>query len=79
MKKYLAGLEPVRVIGWITTAIVLAASVIKQITDNYDEGTGWLGLGLGAVVAISTELQRNKVTPVSALKTGYQQANDVPI
>jgi hypothetical protein len=59
--------EPVRVIGWVTTAIVLASSVVKQITDIYDEGTGWMGLALSAVMIIATELQRSRVTPTAKL------------
>lgn len=65
--KYLAGFEPVRLIGWATAALVTAASVIEQVTDSYDEDTGWMGLGFGIVVAVSTELQRRRVTPVKAL------------
>lgn len=61
-------LEPVRLIGWITTAIVFGAAVIKQIVDTYDEGTGWLGLAMAAVMAIATEAQRSRVTPVAKLQ-----------
>lgn len=62
--------EPVRVIGWLTTALVLVGSVVKQISDTYDEGTGWLGLGFAFVMAIATEAQRSRVTPVARLGSG---------
>lgn len=62
--------EPVRIIGWITTALVLVGSVVKQISDTYDEGTGWLGLGFAVVMAIATEAQRSRVTPVARLGSG---------
>lgn len=59
--------EPVRVIGYITTALVLIGSVVKQVSDSYDEGTGWLGLGFAVVLAMATEAQRARVTPVARL------------
>lgn len=62
--------EPVRVIGWLTTALVLVGAVVKQISDTYDEGTGWLGLGFAVVMAIATEAQRSRVTPVARLGSG---------
>lgn len=60
-------LEPVRVIGYVMTAIVLISAVVKQVADNYDEGTGWIGLAFAAMMAVGTELQRARVTPVAKL------------
>jgi hypothetical protein len=71
MSNYGRGLEPVRLIGWFTTAVVLIGSIVKQVADVYDEGTGWLGLGFAVVMAISTELQRSRVTPVAKLGGPY--------
>lgn len=59
--------EPVRVIGYIVAALVTAATIGQQIADDYDEESGWLGLVLAVVVAVATEIQRSKVTPVAKL------------
>ncbi len=69
MNKYTQGLEPTRVIGWITTALVLVGSIVKQISDSYDEGTGWVGLGFATIMVISTELVRSKVTSMKGLQS----------
>lgn len=61
-------LEPVRVIGWIMTTLVVVGSVAKQVADTYDEGTGWLGLAFAVMLAVGTEMQRNRVTPVAKIE-----------
>lgn len=53
--------EPVRILGWITAALALAAGVVTQVVATWDEATGWYGLALAVVVTVTTELQRSRV------------------
>lgn len=60
--------EPVRVIGWINAAILAIASIVNQIQTSFDSHSGWVGLGIAALVAVGNELARQRVTPVAKLE-----------
>jgi hypothetical protein len=60
--------EPVRVLGWLTSVITLAAGIIAQVSSTWNTETGWFGLAGAALIAVSTELQRARVTPVAKLQ-----------
>lgn len=59
--------EPVRIIGWANSVVIAAASIINQLQTSFDSHSGWFGLALAALVAIGTEVQRSKVTPMAKL------------
>lgn len=60
--------EPVRVIAWLNSILIAAASIVNQVSTGYDGHSGWVGLALAVVVAVSAELARARVTPVASIE-----------
>lgn len=66
---YRKGWEPVRVIAWLTSVVTVIGGVVVQVSSTTDESTGWFGAAAALLVAITAELERNRVTPVKKIET----------
>lgn len=66
---YRRGWEPVRVIAWLTSVVTVASGIVVQVSSTTDATTGWFGAAAALLVAVSAELERNKVTPVKKIES----------
>jgi hypothetical protein len=48
-------------ISWITTGLTVAAGVLAQVTASWDKSSGWFGLAVAVMIAVSAEVARSKV------------------
>lgn len=60
--------EPVRVYGWVVSAVALIGGIVSQVGTSWDQSTGWKGLGLAVAMVVGAELTRRQTRSRASLE-----------